>query len=142
MLGTKFNISAYPEDSEITTTLTQGRIKVTNLLSAEHVVSTLTPGQQSIVGQEGNQIRKDIDTEEAIAWTQGYFKFNESLAVLLKKIARWYDVDIVMAPDVNPEQPFVGKISRQTGLREVIAIISAAADLHYHIQERRVILTK
>jgi len=142
VLGTHFNINSYPEEKEIKTTLLQGKVRVTNLASPKNNVSILAPGQQAVISEQGNKINADIDTEEITAWKDGYFKFNETLNPVLKKLSRWYNADFILDSNIDPQILVVGKLSRKTELKDVLDILCASADLKYQIQGRRITFMK
>jgi ferric-dicitrate binding protein FerR (iron transport regulator) len=120
VLGTHFNIMAYENEAATAVTLLEGAVNV-----AHHQRSVnLQPGQQA---QSGNNIQlkvlNNIDTEEAVAWKNGYFLTNHtSLPVLMRQIERWYNVDIVYEGKV-PDKKFGGKIPRKSDLQEVLKVL-------------------
>jgi transmembrane sensor len=101
-IGTQFNINAYDDEPVIKTTLVEGSIKV----AANSKSVTLKPGQQSIVGVGQNiQLIKDADLEEALAWKNGVFVFNnENVVEIMKQVSRWYNADIEYQGDFKDQQ--------------------------------------
>src|SRR5690606_12737857 len=78
VLGTHFNIMAYTDEPEVKTTLTEGSVQVSNLKSS--ISHLLRPGQQSSLKRNGSIAIAEVNTEEAIAWKNGYFMFaNENI---------------------------------------------------------------
>ena len=99
VLGTHFNVMAYADDKLIKTTLLEGSVDVSYVKTASsgnvasHIV--LQPGQQAQLNRNNMINVVDADLEEAIAWKNGNFIFNnEDIESILAKIARWYDVKI------------------------------------------------
>lgn len=136
VLGTHFNVNAYPDEHTIKTTLLEGSVLVTK----GSVHSLLKPGEQAQL-DESNQLRvyKDIDTEGEIAWKNGYFSFDQAdLAGVMRQIARWYDVDIVYEGTV-PERRFGGEISRHSKVSEVLKILEESK-VHFRIEEKRIVV--
>ncbi len=75
VLGTHFNIRAYNDDATIKTTLLEGAVRMTS----PKVRSYLKPGQQAQVTKGGEMIVDEhADVEEAVAWKNGRFQFNEA----------------------------------------------------------------
>ncbi|TKC62436.1 FecR family protein [Pedobacter hiemivivus] len=139
VLGTHFNIDAYEDEASVKTTLLEGSIYVVN--SIEKTGKTLIPGQQSIISGHTISINNQVDLEEAVAWKNGYFNFNESLESIMNKVSRWYNVDVIY--EVKPaSDPFVAKISRAKSLSALLNIIEKTGDVHFKIEGRRVIVTK
>lgn len=139
VLGTHFNINAYGDEENIKTTLLEGSVYVVN--SLEKTGKTLIPGQQSIISGNTTSIKNNIDLDEAVAWKNGYFNFNESLESIMNKVSRWYDVDVIY--EVKPaSDPFIAKISREKTLSALLNIIEKTGDVHFKIEGRRIIVTK
>ncbi|SMC58365.1 FecR family protein [Pedobacter nyackensis] len=114
VLGTHFNINAFRDEPETTTTLLEGSVKiipvyknVTNLALRDVVLS---PGQQSVVGRTVTVSKANL--EEAISWKNGMFQFNDTdLSSVMRQASRWYDVDVVYKGGV-PAIKFSGEVSR------------------------------
>ena len=117
VIGTKFNITAYPEDNLIKTTLLKGRVKVTDRLSKKEVV--LQPGQQSIL--QGDDLRvKTIDDVNQPLWKDGKFTFdNESIRSIMQQVARWYQVKVVFRGPVDDIR-LIGSVSRFENLSKLL----------------------
>jgi len=106
VLGTHFNVFAYADEAW-KTTLFEGSVAV-KLLSSQAI---LKPGNQAIVKAGANDITtiRDANTEEAIAWKEGYFHFNDADVVsIMNQLSRWYDVDIIYNGSVKSSL-FTGK---------------------------------
>src|SRR5690606_23775350 len=92
VLGTHFNVHAYADETETRTTLLEGSVRVSALDNASFQL--LKPGQQAVL-KAGELTTKTVETDETIAWKNGYFQFSgEDLGSVLRKVARWYDVEI------------------------------------------------
>ena len=136
VLGTHFNIMAYEDEQMMKTTLLEGSVKISDGNRAR----ILLPGEQAQV-QVSNatlKVTNDIDLEDVIAWKSGYFKFNESLESIMRKISRWYDVEISYAGKIDPSQRFGGKISRNKNLSSALKIMELTGNVHFKVQGRRV----
>jgi len=140
VLGTQFNVKAYPEGST-TTTLLQGSVRV----SANKTNSTENNGEGKIlrVGEKAVSVNSGLDVQEAdieevLAWREGFFKFQNNLQDIMLQIARWYDVDITYKVTAKRHLAFGGKISRSRSLKEVLSLIEETGNVHFEIKERRV----
>src|SRR5690606_688356 len=91
VLGTEFNVSAYPDDDETKTTLVEGSVR----LEAGGTAVELVPGEQGV--RTGNRLTKlTVDVEQFVAWKDGFFIFDGlSPKTAFTQLARWYDVDVV-----------------------------------------------
>jgi len=136
VLGTHFNINSYPDNSPAKTTLLEGSIALSE--NADGPVRKINPGQQAVLTPSGFQIA-EVDTEESVAWKNGYFLFkNTDLKTLLAQLERWYDVDIIY--DAHAEKRFYGKISRDVKLSSVLNMLEVTSNIKFRIEGRSVIL--
>lgn len=121
VLGTSFNVMAYPDEKQIQTTLIEGAVKV----STQGQVKVLQPGQQSQLEKDGKlNVLATTDVESVIAWKNGYFKFNQAdLQTVMRQLARWYDVDVSFDGPI-PDFRFVGELKRKASLSTNLKILS------------------
>ncbi|WP_178372226.1 FecR family protein [Chitinophaga jiangningensis] len=119
VLGTRFNVNAYPEDGEHKTTLLQGAVKVS--LAGNAIV--IQPGQQAICSNNASIRKVNADTEKETAWINNLFSFkNDDLPAVMRDIARWYNVKIKYNGNI-PDERFFGEISRSSKLEDVLKIL-------------------
>lgn len=131
VLGTEFNVTAYPAESETITTLVNGSVKV----STPNEAFTLRPGQQAVQTTSGVTVQ-DVDVSYATGWKDGFFVFQQtSLREVLMNLSRWYDIAV---DTVNvAERAFNGRISRTVSLQQVLRMMEKSSDLKFHINEER-----
>lgn len=134
VLGTQFNIKAYDDEPVAATTLLTGKVKVTGTDFSR----VLQPGEQaSRQESRGWQLIKGIDTDQVIAWKNGFFSFNQSdITTVMRELSRWYDVEVVFDTQ-NRQQAFVGEIPRNVSLDKALQILSLS-DIHYTIKGRTI----
>lgn len=133
VLGTIFNASQYPDETGISTTLIKGSVQV-NGSGKERI---LKPGQQSQITPESININT-VDTEAAIAWKNGKFKFvNENIREIMQKVARWYDIDVVYEGRMSNIN-FSGTVSRFSNISKVLDLLESTNTVHFKVEGRRV----
>ena len=148
VLGTQFNINAYPGESDIRTTLLEGKVRI---VTGGDVVTTplrdpsksliLEPGQQARVQEGVSHLVKDPDIDQAMAWKRGLFDFNHAnLQAVLRQLARWYDIEVKFEGNV-PVRSFHGKITRDLNLSQVIQLLQDV-DVKFHIAGKTLIVTQ
>lgn len=138
VLGTSFNVSAYQEDAQETTTLLTGSLQVTQ--SRSKVL--LKPGQQAIANAREILQVQEVETSYAVAWKDGYFMFNrEPIKEVMAKIARWYNVEVVYQGPVT-ETRFWGTVSRFSQVNDVLQMLEATGRVHFKIEGRKIIVIK
>ncbi len=141
VLGTHFNVMSYTNEGTINTTLIEGSVRILSSKGNK----TLTPGQQARNGNNGIDV-VEVDTEEVVAWKNGYFIFkSEDVQSIMRQIARWYDVDIEIQGDIS-EKTFGGRISRSRNVSEVLEVLESTGSLKFkiinggsHGNERRIV---
>jgi len=138
ILGTHFNVMAYTNEPNITTTLLQGAVKVHSPGKA----MLLKPGQQALFDHTTKDLQVSAtDTESAVAWKNGYFSFsNENIQSAMRKIARWYNVDIEYRGDVT-HKALWGTISKFENITEVLSMLELTGTMHFSMEGRKVIVS-
>lgn len=122
-IGTKFNINAYDDEQVMKTTLVEGAVKVST--DNYHVV--LKPGQQSQISNidplQAIKVIKHANIEEALAWKNGLFEFNNSdIRQVMNNTSRWYDFKVIYENEV-PHLKISGRISRNVDFSGLIALL-------------------
>jgi len=120
VLGTHFNVNAYPEEKAVKTTLLEGSVRI----NKGNITGLLKPGQQGILDNDKTVVTvSNADIEEVMAWKNGLFQFDGAdITTIMEEIARWYDVDVAY-PGKVPMHRFQGKISREAQLSDVLRIL-------------------
>jgi len=131
VLGTHFDISAYDDDNGVyKTTLLEGSVRL-------NMQTILEPGEQAINTNQKIRV-KQVDTEDAIAWKNGKFKFkNENIQDLMRKIARWYDVEVVYDGEMT-RKDFSGTVSRFDNIVKILTMLESTHTIHFKIEGRRI----
>lgn len=118
VLGTRFNINAYEEESDLKITLLEGKVSVKHNSS----LATLNPGQQAIINRAERKINviDDDDAAGAISWMNGQFVLNGTrFTSLMNQISRWYDVEVVYKTKIT-NRSFGGNIDSRVPLSRVL----------------------
>lgn len=95
VLGTSFNIYAYPKDRSFSVAVRTGKVKVSdNTKGGIKNLSILTPGMKLIYNRDkGSFIIDSVQVNEVNYWAQNRFVFrNESLKGMLTHLERYYNV--------------------------------------------------
>lgn len=146
VLGTHFNINAYSDESAIKTTLLEGSVRVTASAVAGADKQTLgfkllKPGQQSVLNSNELTVVK-ADTEAAIAWKNGSFRFNdESLESIMRKVSKWYDVDVIYQNEKLKTETFSGFTTRFANVSELLKTLELTDVVRFKIEGNKIIVT-
>jgi hypothetical protein len=133
VLGTQFNINSYSDEESFKTTLIEGSVKI---IYKDRVV-LLSPGQQFQPSLKSAKV-VEADTEEVIAWKNGYFLFkDEDIQSIMRKVSRWYNVEVTYSGDI-PDVGFGGNISRSKDINEVLNVLQLTNAVHFKVEGRRI----
>ena len=111
VLGTSFNINTHESDN-ITVTVASGKVGVAAEPGKEIF---LTPKQQLSYNKTSRQMRtQEVKLDKYLDWKDGILRFeNASITEAVKKLERWYDVDIeVLNQDIGNCR-FTGKFNNE-----------------------------
>lgn len=118
VLGTHFNVKAYPEEKRKAVTLIEGKVLVQN--SGHKKV--LTPGMQELIyGNEMTTIA-NVDIEEITGWKNGLFVFHDApIEKIMSQVARWYNAKIVYEGSIKHQ--FNATIKRSEPLEKLLHLL-------------------
>ena len=122
VLGTTFNVKAYPDELKLYTTLVEGKVEVFSDYLHRGVM--LYPGEQAV--SDSSEIQKrQVNVQPYISWKEGKFVLiNAPLGEICKQIARWYDVEIQFADNEIGKVCFTGAILKFRALLDMIEVTS------------------
>ncbi|RVU00320.1 FecR family protein [Mucilaginibacter limnophilus] len=135
VLGTHFDVMAYPDEAGSKVTLVEGAVNLANTTGT----TQLKPGMQAMIQNHNSTITThNVDVEEAIAWKKGYFLFNnENIQSIMRKISRWYNVDISYEGNMRGKE-FSGSVSRFKNVNEVLDMLELTESIRFKIEGRRI----
>ena len=143
VLGTSFNINAYGNETVTKTTLVTGALRVNATINnhTNEQSLILTPNQQSIVGDNGNEIKvNQVNPQLATAWKNGLFNFHGlSIDESLKQIERWYDIDIAYRGS-KPKGYLGGKMSRGVKLSTFLEFLEKDFNIQSELKADRTLI--
>lgn len=134
VLGTHFNVNAFPEEGAVKTTLVEGAVKVEDAGNG----LLLHPGQQA---SGSRQLIGHPDMEATLAWKDGIFLFNNaSLPAIMQQLSRWYGVSVVYRDSIHAS--FVADIPREVPLSQVLKLLELTKHVHFEIENKTVTVMK
>lgn len=96
VLGTHFNIEAYPEDAQVKTTLLEGSVAV-SLIGKEEERLVLSPNESAIYNKDKKSLtlHTEKDASEEIAWRNGTLLFKSiPLQEIVRQLSNAFHTDI------------------------------------------------
>lgn len=121
VLGTSFNISSY-QNEPCQTTLVSGSIKLATLTGTERI---LKPSEQAVydINTEAFFIQK-VDPHQYTSWTTGKIICkDERLEDILKKLSRWYEIDVSYLDEAAKDIRFGCNLNRYDDITPFISLL-------------------
>jgi len=140
VLGTQFNVNAYPDETEMKITLLAGKVAVST--TADQPTHILTPGQQAEIKPDNNNIyiKEGVDLGDIMAWKDNLFSFNNAdIKTIMRQLSRWYNIEVEYE-GTPPSREFSGKISRNTNASNVISILEQS-NIHFRMGDGKIVVT-
>lgn len=157
VLGTAFNIRAYPSDTHMETTLIRGKVQVINEdKPGQNIV--LYPNEKVVLATQSELTRKyklavkntaPIDSisskvtlpDETITetgWVNNKLSFkNENFTDLSQQLERWYNVQISFDNDTYITKEFTGTFKDQS-IDEVMNALQIIEPFHYKLKNNQI----
>lgn len=135
VLGTHFNVNAYPDEAGISTTLLEGSVKIVRGKNTR----LLAPGEQANLSPEGQITHvKNVDLDQVMAWKNGKFIFGDraDIHAVMRQIARWYDLEVVYQGNV--QQHFWGSMPREANASQVFKLLEATGGVRFMLEGKKV----
>jgi ferric-dicitrate binding protein FerR (iron transport regulator) len=161
VLGTAFNVKAYPEDKNVETTLYRGAVKVFRQEESEQKAVQLRPNEKLVLAKEAqatvtnmpapanvaeakehafNFIISKIDSTKKederfeTAWVYSRLEFRgDDFEELARKMERWYNVVISFSDDEVKKLRFNGSFENETVV-QAMAALKLALPFTYEIK--------
>jgi ferric-dicitrate binding protein FerR (iron transport regulator) len=138
--GTIFNVMAYPEENKIETSLIEGSVELVKPLSGEKKVSLsiMNPNDYAVYFKGSDEVlKRTISDERYFSWKDGKLIFTaEPLGEVVKKLSRWYNVDIQIKDPALNELTLTATFVHET-LPQVMGLLSIIAPVNYTISDRK-----
>ncbi len=137
VLGTHFNVNSYTDEGATKTTLLEGSVQV-SVFGTPDEGHVLKPGQQALLRSNSLNVHT-VDTEETVAWKNGYFQFNEAdLGSIMRQLSRWYNVDVTFESKPSTDL-FHFRVPRNMSLTDLQKIFETNG-INFKIEGRTLIV--
>jgi transmembrane sensor len=135
VLGTHFDVNAYPDEDNISTTLLEGSIKT--MTDGQSVL--LRPGEQARIAEKKIKVVDDIDLDMVVSWKSNSFLFDSTrIDVALRQLSRWYNVDVEYEKNV-PNIAVGGELKKNLTLDEALSLWKKIG-LKFEIKDKKLIV--
>ena len=132
VLGTKFNVSAYPTDKVVETVLTEGRVVLEkNNSGVFEKEIELLPNQLASFDRTSREMDiREVDTSNYVMWTEGVLKVEGTdLSRIVKRLERFYNIRFQFREPLLGGVRISGKLQLKEDRDEVIERVAKAASV-------------
>lgn len=141
VIGTEFNVRAYPAENRTTTTLNSGKVQV-QLLS-NHITQERTyklePNQQLVYQNSGEVQVADVMAEEVTDWRNGTLLFDNLLfPEMVQLLERHFGVTVHYSGKITDTNRYYAKFKKESSLKQVLNVLQEIGNFTYRIQGKQV----
>ncbi len=146
VVGTSFNIKAYPEKKIVKVAVTSGKVMVQDQENGVNQQNSILLEKNDLYisnkkTKEENVFR-NIDVTNEIAWKNGILLYTKALIQdIFKDVERWYDVEIFLENTVSQSDLYSGSFDNKS-LQNVLQGISFSSGLAYRIEDKKIFFYK
>jgi transmembrane sensor len=136
VLGTSFNLSAYPSEPTQSVFLDEGKVQINDVVG--HKIGEIAPGQIAVKSDGNSSIQvQNADSYFYTSWKDGKITFNsEKLSDIAKKMERWYNVEIKFEKETLKDFNLSGTILRNKPIDQTIMAMELLAPIRFQYQVR------
>lgn len=139
-LGTSFNVNAYDDGNEVTTTLYTGKVNVQSTLTGYKTI--LNPFEVAVFSKTKDKITTYVFTgPDKPVWIEPEFRFDMlPLIDITKQLEHNYNVVFVYRNQKIKHLKFSGTFDRDEKLDEILRVIKINTNIDYAIRNDSVII--
>ncbi len=139
-LGTRFVISAYPENSVVKSSLVMGSAEV----QLDGKNELLIPGHQLVFNKNKSEVTiKPFNENYELAWKHNQLVFRLTpFAEVITELKKWFDVYIEYDPAVFESETLTVQFEEYESLETILRVIAKANGFKYTINDKHVKITK
>lgn len=136
VLGTSFDVLAYPDESKQRIALATGEVSVS---SEDGLREILHPLEMLSYSKEKKEMVKEVfDPRKVLGWKEGIIHFEStSFQEVFKTLERWYGVEISVHPNTKFKGRFNGRFDNQS-LENVLTGIAYSEGFQFQIDGNQV----
>lgn len=139
VLGTEFNVSAYPNDKEWKTSLLNGKVDITD--RAGNSLMLLQPHTEAYL-KDGSLVKSDFNTTEAFSWRKGLLSFtNLSMSEMVRRFELYYGIHIVVNNRRLLGNSYTGKFFIGDGIEHALDVLKMDKKFTYTYDTDKSLIT-
>ncbi|MFW9613745.1 MAG: FecR family protein, partial [Macellibacteroides fermentans] len=130
VLGTKFDVEAYPDEEKFVTTLMQGSVKLTSQASPSHQV-TLKPEHKATLKDGRLEVSKVTDFNP-YRWKEGLISFkDEPFLTIMKDLEKYYGFKIIINNQDVLKYSYTGSFRQTDGVDYALRVLQNDISFSY-----------
>ena len=141
VLGTQFNVEAYPEDPEIKTTLIEGSVAVS--IPEENRRIVLSPNESAIYHRLQKSLQHEINpkSNNDIVWRNGHFLFDYlPLQEITRQLSHTFNIKIEITDPELRNYHIRANFTNGESLEEMLELLKEAGNFNYTITNNTIII--
>ncbi|WP_295125725.1 FecR family protein [uncultured Chitinophaga sp.] len=136
VLGTAFNVKAYPDAQKISVTVTQGKVQVNG--KNEETLGLLTANEQIVFDRTEEKFAKlAVNAVKEVAWKPSELFFDDkTLGELAAFLEAKYDCEVKIVSEEIAQKRISVTIGEKDPLEEILAIVGEVTGISYTINQK------
>ena len=133
VLGTTFNFKCDKRCRIAEATLIEGEIEVKGNKEEGQII--LTPGQRAELNKSNGRLTvKQVDAKLDAVWHNNLIPFQKAdIFAITRTLERFYDVKIILSPDIQPDKTYSGVLKRKSNIESVLKSLQNSIPINYKI---------
>ncbi|WP_455587393.1 FecR family protein [Bacteroides sp.] len=133
VLGTIFNFKSKKSCNSAEATLIEGEIEVKG--NNEEGMIILSPGQKAELNRANKRLTvKQVDARLDAVWHDNLIPFEKAdIYSIAKTLERFYNVKIILSPDLKIENTYSGVLKRKDSINSVLKSLKNSIPINYKI---------
>ena len=133
VLGTRFNLNAYPDEDYVEVVLENGSLLFTPESDEEGVI--MEPSER-LVYENGKISLSETDSQKYSSWREGKLAFRgDSMYEVARRLERWYNITVELA-DSELEKYSFRATFQDDSFEEVLKLLAMTSPIRYSITPR------
>ena len=140
VLGTQFNVTAYADETKLTTTLVEGKVQIEGDSISKPEI--LTPDMQAVITKHANHVEtRKVNTGEFTSWKDGKLEFrNQDLEQVMKRLSRWYNFEYEFENQQAKAFHFSARINNTEQISTILEMLELTTQVKFEIKGNRIII--
>lgn len=141
VLGTTFNFKSDKNCRIAEATLIEGEIEVKGNKEEGQII--LTPGQRAELNKKNGRLTvKQVNAKLDAVWHDNLIPFQQAdIFTISKALERFYDVKIILSPDIQADKTYSGVLKRKSNIESVLKSLQNSIPIDYKIVENNIFIS-